>query len=117
MPAYLQLTGAQFPYSGLIQRSDPKNSPVCAILRLDKGALCIMSFLTELGNFLTWPGRKISQEVAEEVSDKTKVALRSALVELDSLAPVVTDLAAGRKVTLHIGPVEIWLEENEVDTK
>lgn len=65
---------------------------------------------------MKWPKRRISQEIAEEVADKATVGLRAALVELDKLAPVLTDVLAGRKVKLHT-VTEVWLEENPEDTK
>lgn len=75
-----------------------------------------MSILDKIGSVFSWPGRRISQEIAEEVAEKTRVAVRAGLIELDGLAPVITDLVAGRKVTLH-SKTELWLEENETDTK
>lgn len=75
-----------------------------------------MSLLQKIGNVVKWPGRKISEEIAQEVADKATVGLRAGLVELDNLAPILTDVIAGRKVTIHT-ETKVWIEENPEDTK
>lgn len=75
-----------------------------------------MSILQKIGDVVKWPGRRISEQIAQEVADKATVGLRAGLVELDRLAPIITDVIAGRKVKLHT-VTEVWIEENEVDTK
>lgn len=61
-------------------------------------------------------GSFISRKLAEEIAAKSTVSIRAALVELDKLAPVLTDAIAGRKIILH-SRTEMWIEENPGDMR
>ncbi len=45
----------------------------------------------------TWPFKKISREVGEEIAEKAQLAARAALAE----APLLDDLLDGKEVTLE----------------
>lgn len=69
-----------------------------------------------LNDIINVPGRLISAEISRQVVEKSRVATRAALVELDGVAPVLTDVISGRKVVIHT-KTEVWIEENLEDTK
>ena len=74
-----------------------------------------MKIIDRIGGVFDGLKGKISQDIAEAIEDKTKVAVRAGLVEVDRLAPIVTDLMAGRAVTVQI-EVKLRIVENPADT-
>jgi hypothetical protein len=74
-----------------------------------------MKIIDRIGGVFDGLKGKISQDIAEAIEDKTKVAVRAGLVEVDRLAPIVTDLMAGRAVTVQI-EVKLRILENPSDT-
>lgn len=75
-----------------------------------------MKLIDKIGSALKWPLKRLDKAGEELIRDKTDVAIHQGLVTLDRLAPVLTDVLAGRKVKIHT-VTEVWLEENPEDTK
>ena len=74
-----------------------------------------MKIIDRIGGIFDGLKGHLSREVAEVIEDKTKIAVRAGLVEVDRLAPIITDLMAGRSVTVQI-EVKLRIVENPTDT-